>query len=100
MIEERTGCDDLLASRSDGGCIGPLGDLVEYAFHMTDMVRNLDLGGGDGRCGLRNSGRGQQDGKYELGFHGWYDSIFRWLDGMSLRETNRCVGCRSEAFLD
>lgn len=70
MIEERTGCDDFLATRSDGGGTGPLGNLVEDAFHMADMDRSLDLGGGDGRGGLCNGGRGQQGGKDELGFHG------------------------------
>ena len=86
MIEERTNCGDLLAARSDGGCIWLLGNLVEDAFHITDVERSLDLRGGDGRGGLCNGGRGQQGDEHEFGFHGWCDIGLGWLDLNFIRD--------------
>jgi hypothetical protein len=76
MIEERTGCNDLLATRSHGGRMGFLGDPVEDALHTAEVQRSLGLGWSDGWRGLCKCGRGEQSDKHEFRFHGGY---YRWL---------------------
>jgi len=71
MVEERTGCDDFLAVRSDRSCARLLNNLVEDALHIAEVERSLGLGWGDGWCGLRKSSRGQQSDEHEFHFHGW-----------------------------